>query len=38
MILKNVESHFKSTFKAENNGTLAMDFFDHDPKAHAKKS
>ncbi|MCD8871968.1 DUF1129 family protein [Staphylococcus gallinarum] len=24
-------------FKAESNGTLAMDFFDHDPKAHAKK-
>ena len=27
----------KELLAAENDGTLALEFFDHDPKAHAKK-
>ena len=26
----------KELLAAENDGTLALEFFDHDPKAHAK--
>lgn len=33
----NAKSHIKRLLEAENEGTLALEFFEHNPKAHAKK-
>ena len=37
MTVSNAKSHIKRLLEAENEGTLALEFFEHNPKAHAKK-